>query len=49
MLGYALFLISIFIGSNVGSKANKDGMHNMREGAIVSFSVLIGTMCIILN
>ena len=48
MLGYVLFLISILVGSNIGSKVNKDGMHNMREGAIVSFSTLLGTLCIIL-
>ena len=48
MLGYVLFLISILVGSNIGDRINKDGMHNMREGAIVSFSTLIGAMCIIL-
>lgn len=48
MLGYVLFLISIFIGSNLGSKANKDGMHNMREGVVVSLSALLGAMCIII-
>ena len=48
MLGYVLFLISIFIGSDLGDKANKDGMHNMKEGVIVSFSALIGAMYIIL-
>jgi hypothetical protein len=48
MLGYVLFLISIFIGSIIVDKINKDGMHNMREGAVVSFSTLLGAMCIIL-
>lgn len=48
MLGYVLFLISILVGSNIGNWINKDGMHNMREGAIVSLSTLIGVMCIIL-
>lgn len=48
MLGYVLFLISILVGSNIGDKVNKDGMHNMCEGAIVSFSTLLGVMCIIL-
>ena len=48
MLGYILFLISIFIGSNIGHKVNKDGMNNKKEGITVFCSVLIGAMCIII-
>jgi hypothetical protein len=47
MLGFVLFLITIVIGSILGSRFNRDGRHNKLEGSIVSLSTLVGAILIV--